>query len=274
MAKKATTTTEEQGTGAPAAEPATTTAEATTFAEPLPEGLGGEGSSYVPAMRQGNMLAASDDALPIDMTGVRPPYLTITHGVGGGAEKFNPGDLVLAKENLVCPKGSALEVVILKVDQYLKQRLTNDEWNAGIRPQTFKTKEDAKAAGFRTEWENNVGPDVSPAMDIGLLIRKPTDVVCALFGIDSIDDHAYALAILSLDKTAYSYAINDIANILRFRLAKTGAHSALWELNTELSRPAKRTNNRTQIVRFKFRDMLPDDTVRNIEGALGAPSNG
>lgn len=256
-------------------EATTAPVEEATFAEDLPEDLGGASSSgYMPAMRQGNMLANPSDVTALDMTGVRPPYLTVTHGVGEGAAHFNPGDLVLAKENLVCPKGQKLEVIILKVDQYYKQRLTNEEWSSGMRPQTFKTKEDAVAAGLRMDWEGNLGPEASMAMDIGILIRKPTDVVCGLFGINIGDGHEYALAILSSDKTAYSYAINDIGNILRFKLAETGAFSALWEINTELSRPSKKTGNRAQVVRLKFKEMLPEAIVQNIVQALGAPSNG
>jgi len=209
----------------------------------------------------------------INLEGVRPPYLTVTHGVGEAAEHFNPGDLVLAKENLVCAKGKTIDVIILNVEQYLKQRVSNDDWNAGIRPQTFADKAEAAAAGLQTEWINNVGPDVSPAMDLTLLLRKPADLVCGLFGIDIGDGNEYAICKLTADKSGYNPLLNDFAMIAKTKLKASGLFSALWELRTELGKPSKK-GNRVQTVRLRFKEMLAPDTVQGILAALQAPSNG
>lgn len=248
-----------------------------TFVDEVPEELGGdepEGSSLptVRILNDGSLINANA-AEALDITGVRIPYLTITHGVGAAAANFNPGDLVLAKEHLVCPKGKDLTVIIVNILQYYKQRVSNDDWNAGVRPTTFASLEEARAAGMQTEWVNGVGPDVSPAMDMTLLVRKPDGVVSGLFGIDIGDGEEYAICRFSSDKTAYSYAFNDIALIAKMKLAKSGLYSASWKMTTELSKPSKK-GNRTQIARFAFSEMLDPDVIAGIQSAVGAPSNG
>jgi hypothetical protein len=245
------------------------------FAEEVPAELFDEEVTQPTALthRTSNALVDLSASLDFNLEGARPPYLALVHGVGEAAANFNPGDLVLHKEYLVCPKGKKLDIVILKIEQYLKQRVSNDDWQAGVRPSTFATKADAQAAGLRTDWENGMGPDVSPAMDMNILIRKPADVVCGLFGIDIGDDHEYAIARLSSDKTAYKYLFNDIALIIKTKLAKTGIFSASWEFYTELSKPNTK-GNRTQVIRAKFKEMLEPSVTENIVNALGAPSNG
>lgn len=246
------------------------------FAEEVPaELLDNEETQPVTALthQTSTALINPNAALDLDLEGARPPYLTLVHGVGEAAENFNPGDLILQKEYLVCPKGKSVDIIILNLDQYFKQRVSNDDWQAGIRPQTFKTKADAKAAGLRTDWENGMGPDVSPAMDLNVLIRKPDDVVCGLFGINIGDEHEYAIARLSSDKTAYKYLFNDIALIIKTKLSSTGIFGGVWQFYTELSK-ANTRGNRTQVIRAKFKEMLSHDVIEGIKSAIGTPSNG
>lgn len=245
------------------------------FAEEVPAELVGneEQEFHAPAPTTSSALINPNAAMDLDLEGARPPYLSLVHGVGEAAENFNPGDLILQKEYLVCPKGKTLDIVILNLEQFYKQRVSNDQWQAGVRPQTFKTKADAEAAGMQTNWVNGVGPDVSPAMDLVVLIRKPEDVVCGLFGIDIGDGHEYAIARMSSDKTAYKYLFGDIGLIIKTKLAKTGIFSGVWEFYTELSKANSR-GNRTQIIRAKFKELLPEDVVASIISAIGTPSNG
>jgi hypothetical protein len=248
------------------------------FAEEVPEELNDEFNTEeyettALAQRGSGALINPNAADDLDMEGVRPPYLTLVHGVGEAAETFNPGDLVLQKEYLVCPKGEKLDVIILNIEQFFKQRISNEDWQAGVRPEIFPTKAAAQAAGLQTEWDNDVGPDVSPAMDLVLLIRKPEDVVCGLFGIDIGDGQEYAIAKMSSDKTAYRYLFGDIGLIVKTKLKRSGIFSGEWEFYTELSKPSK-TGNRTQVVRARFKQMLNTEVVDGIMSAMGAPANG
>ncbi|MFY9547323.1 hypothetical protein, partial [Miniphocaeibacter sp.] len=75
--------------------------------EGVPEELGGQEdtteNNYVPATRQGMGMMNPEDAVVLDMDGVRPPFLSLVHGTSKELiEKFNAGDLVLKKEHCVC----------------------------------------------------------------------------------------------------------------------------------------------------------------------------
>lgn len=207
----------------------------------------------------------------LDVGDVPPPYMQLVHGVGEAAELFNPGDLILAKEHLICPKGQKIETIILNISQYYKERVSNDAWMAGERPRIFKTLEEAEDVGLRTAWENNIGPDVSRAMNLTLMLRKPEGMNSGMFGIDIGDGHSYALAMFTSDKTAYQYLIKDIGLIIKTKLKRSGVYSGLWDFYTELSKPNSR-GNRTQVVRASFKDMLEETTIHNILEAINAPT--
>ena len=241
--------------------------------ERLPDEVSPPSGQLVPASSS-HALMDANCAENLNLAGLRLPYLSITHGVGDAAATFNPGDLVLAKENLVCPKGKTIEAIILNLDQYFRQYLTPEEYKSGASQASFKTLDDAAAAGFRTQWETvggcRVGPDVRPALDLTLLLRKPEGLVCSMFCIEIGDGHEYAMCKFTADKTCHDYVINDIGLILRTKLRKTGSYSGLWTLRTEFSRPAKNTGNRVQIARFGFKEMLSPDVVKGIVMALSA----
>jgi len=248
------------------------------FAEEIPDELNSEETFEVetnlPAKRTtSTALINPNAALEFNLEGVRPPYLTLVHGTSQSASTFNAGDLVLAKENLVCPRGKTIDVVILNIRQYQRQRVNNEDWKAGVRPAEFDTVKQAKEAGFQTEWVNGVGPEVSPAMDLVLLLRKPKDIVCGLFGIDIGDGNEYAICQMTADKTGYTYLLQDIGLVIKTKLRNTGLFSAVWTASTEMSKPNKK-GNRTQVIRFKFKEMLDPKIVQAIDSVIGTPSNG
>lgn len=248
--------------------------------EGVPEELGGQEEAdhnYVPATRQGMGMMNPEDAVVLDMDGVRPPFLSLVHGTSQKlVEKFNAGDLVLKSDYCVCKKGDRVQAILLAIDQYTKQRLTKEEWDAGVKPRTFKNKQEAAEAGFQTEWIDGVGPNVGPAMDIVLLLRRNEGVSDALFGVDlGIEDGGkpteWGFALLSLDKTGYKAFINDIAITVNNKLKSTGLYSGLWELNTELAAPGKKSVNRPFVIRARFKGILDPYVVENIKSAMSVP---
>lgn len=199
--------------------------------------------NYLPAVR-GPVALGSPSTEPdnIDMTGIGPPWLSIAHGVGKLAEAgFNPGSLVLAKEHLLANKQEPLIVTCLKFDQYYKQYLSKEEFAQGLRPKLFKTAALAQAAGYRTEWVNNQGPQASPAMDWVLLIEKPKDLICGLFGI-KIEDKEYALALMTFDKKAYASVAPSFLPAAKYTLKDRGIHVAKWEMKTAYSKNKSNAN--------------------------------
>lgn len=254
--------------------------------EPLPEGLGGQpedrdGGSYVPATRRDSMsLQTEGDSAGMSMEGVRPPYLSLVHGTSQELlEKgFNAGDLVLRKEFAVAARGKKLQAIILAYDEYVKERLSQDQWAAKVQPRTFKTMQDAANAGLCTVWDDAKGlrPEAGPAMDLVMLIKRNEGVSDALFGVDlGIQEEGretdWGFALLSLDKGGCKVFKSDVALTVNGKLKKTGIYSGLWELNTELAPPSKKSTNRPFVIRARFKGMLDPVVVENIKGAMSVP---
>ena len=245
----------------------------------LPGDEPGETKNYLPAVRQGMGLMPPGEPIVLDMDGVRPPFLSLVHGTSKELiEKYNAGDLVLKKEHLVCKKGDKMQCIILAIDQYQKERISQEDWAEGKRPRTFKTKQEAADAGLCVVWDDKKGlkPEVSPAMDLVMLIRRNEGISDALFGVDlGIEDAGkptdWAFALMSLDKTAAKSMLNDIALTVNNKLKRTGLYSGLWELNAELAPESKYSSNRPFIVKARFRGMLDAAVIENIKGAMSVP---
>ena len=134
------------------------------------------------------------------------PRLQITYGVGRLSENFNPGDLVLGEDNFLVKKGEPLEVVILTLDQFWKEYLSNDMYQSGINPRSFQTEKEVHAVGGTTKFAGNEKPTFSKAVTLRTLIKKPDDLECGMFGLELPDGGVYAPAVFTMDKTAYRKA--------------------------------------------------------------------
>ena len=246
----------------------------------LPGDDAGETKNYLPAVRQGMGVALPSDAELMDLEGVRPPFLTLVHGTSKElVEKFNAGDLVLKKEHCVCPKGQRLQAILLAKDQYQKERIEQADWAEGRRPRTFKTKEAAAAAGLCVVWDDAKGlkPQVGPAMDLVMLIRRNEGVSEALFGVDlGIEEGGkpteWGFCLLSLDKTAYKVFMNDVGQTVNNKLHKAGGlYTGLWDLSAELAPASPKSANRPFVIRARFKGMLDPRVVENIKNAMSVP---
>lgn len=207
--------------------------------------------------------------IDIDLSTLRPPYMQIAYGVGKLAENFNPGDLVLAREYCLASRGDkpGLEVIILNLTQFQKEYLSREAFTAGERPRVFATKQEASAAGLQTEWIAGRGPEVSPACEMTLLIRKPDDVSCDIFALN-MDGGEWAIARCGLDKTAYAVFMKDAGITLKYKL-KDGIYGAKWNFWTEMSQPS-RSGNTTPVIRAQVKEFLPkEEHPKLIECVMG-----
>ena len=171
------------------------------------------------------------------------PYLQIAYGVGGLAEKFNPGDLVLDKEHLLVAKGHPLTMVILHAHYYWKEWVTPEMRVIEVQGRTFATEAEVKAAGGTTEWTPESKPTFSKAAALSILIRKPEGIACSYFVID-IAGSKWAPAKWIVDKTAYKRKGGKgvgvtLAKELRFALSgrtdlpeNQRLVAGLWEVTT------------------------------------------
>ena len=251
----------------------------------LTEGLpaddaGQEGGDYVPAVRRSMSLQAPGQPQLMDMEGVTPPYLSLVHGTSKELLKagFNAGDLVLKKTYCAAPRGRPLQAIILRWDDYQKERLTKEQWDAQVRPRTFKTREEAIAAGLNGTWDDAKGlkPEFSPAADYLLLVKRNEGVSDALFGLDlgiEMDGQPtdWGFALLSVDKGTHRTLKSDIAMTINGRLRSLGCYAGLWDLSTDLAPPSKFSSNQPFVIRAKFRGVLDPAVIKNIHQAMSVP---
>lgn len=171
---------------------------------------------------------------------IKLPWLTIVHGTSKiVAQGYNPGDIVLDKTQLLVKKGDPLEIVILNARTYWKQWLSQEAYKAQVQATTFNTEAEVIANGGTTTWDNsdpNPGKGVPPthslAVTLSLLVRRPKDTICAMFGQDILGDgFDYAPAQIAFDKTAYKAIMPVINSAKSFALARNGLESGVWALS-------------------------------------------
>lgn len=180
----------------PAAEEAARAAKAALGAEQIND----DAHDNLPTKRQpmevGSMVGEVDgDDIPT-------VYLNIAYGVGGLADKFNPGSFILDREHLLVEKSKPLNLIILAAASYWKEYLSKEAFAAGAKSRIFQTEQEVLNAGGTTEWIDGNGPSFSKAVRLALLIEKPEGVLCPFFTTD-IGGKKWAQAIWNVDKSAY-----------------------------------------------------------------------
>ncbi len=243
--------------------------------EEIPTDLGGEQQSYVPATRSSGALV-QNGPVALDLDGVRPPFLQMVYGPGIGtlSAEFDARDLVLAGKYCVSKKNDRLTAIFLNIKQFVKEWMDGEAFAEKRTPATFANMAEAAAAGFQTNWGprgSGIKPNVSRAMEITMLIRKPEGSDCPLFSINIGDEHEYALCLLSVDKGAYKTLINDIGLIANSQL-KAGLHNGLWEVRTDVSKP-NHEGRQFQNIRADFKGLIDPKIAEGIVDALAVPVN-
>jgi hypothetical protein len=227
-----------------------------------------EDGSNLPAVQGSMELGAVQGEMGPD--DIILPRLKITYGVGALAENFTPGDIVLADDNCLAHKEEDIDVIFLNVTQYWKEYLSNDDFKAGIRPRTFMSAAEVHNAGGSTKWINGVGPSFMRAMCLKMLIKKPDDLVCGLFGIP-IDGAEYAVAVWDIDKSAYKSAGPVILSASQFSLRERGLLAGKFTMHTHMDK--KKTGNIVPIPMIKLAGYNSDEVIAEIKAVFnGAPS--
>lgn len=175
----------------------------------------------------------------VKATEVKTTRFQLAYGVGGLAEKFANGDMVLDKEHLIAKKGENLTVILLSANKYYKEYT---EYTAGgDMPRVWASEADAQAAGMVTNWGprgSDIRPTAGGAMTIRMLIEKPANLVCGLFGLD-IGGVMYAPVVWDVDKTAYKAAAGPIFQAASVALKARGLASGKWSLTTRMEKNKK-----------------------------------
>lgn len=256
---------------------------AVDFTEPLPEGLeivpGRESAGFVPAIRTSGALVASGTTA-LDMDGVRPPYIQLAHATSTTIDMnvFNAGDIVLAKDFLAAKKGEKMQVIMLNVEKYMKEVISEEQRLDGYAPKTFPNREACIAAGYNMEWNDAKGlkPAFTVAFDMVLLIRKPEGSACGLYGIpigvldEKGNETEWALCRASFDKGNGRTMNSDITMVINGKLKQTGVYSAVWEFYSEITQNPN-AKYHPFVVRARFKGMLDPVVVENIRNAMSVP---
>lgn len=199
----------------------------------------------------------------VSVSDLRFPRLQIAYGVGGLAENFTPGDLVLDKEHQLASKGKAIRVIILNTLTYWKEYTA---YGTGQLPRTFATEKEANDAGLTTQWKNGEGPQCKKAMDIRMLVQKPEGLTCGLFGIEA-GGTEWAPAIWSVDKTAYERVNGKITPVASFALKNLGLLYGAWDISTATEKT--KTGNVITVPVIKYAGLNPEQLVKDVEAVFG-----
>lgn len=221
---------------------------------------GTDDRSNVPATVDNRTLVLGTVEGDVSSSDIRLPRLQIAYGVGGLAENFHPGDLVLNGEDLLAKRGDVIFIVILSARQYWKEYLNKDQYASGDQPRTFQSEQEVHDNGGTTQWVNNVGPTFNRAMHLKLLIEQPKDIISGLFGI-MLGDKTYAPAVWDVDKSAYRRVGPTVLTAARFNLRTRGLLSGVFSLST---RTEKINDNVTPVPVLRLSGHNSDETIEEI----------
>ena len=185
---------------------------------------------------------------------IKFPELNVVYGTSKIIETFNVGDLVLGKENLLVSKGEPLNLVILGLNVYWKEYLSQEAFAAKIKPREFRSKAEVLAAGGTVEWINGNGPTFAQAGLFKLLIEKPEGVECSDFGIE-LDGRKFAVANWHLDKKGYQSVGPEVlrADMIALKPCSQDPAKRLWFGNWEV---------KVSIVMNKQQQPVPTPKIR------------
>lgn len=236
-------------------------------AQPDPEVLAelDEGSDAV----ESNAVALRPTMVVGEQTGyqedqvTRLPRLGVVYGVSDLIKKFpTVGALVLEREHLIAEPNTPIEVVILSTFGYLKEYISTEKRKEFLRahpgekliPKRYADREAALQAGEIVDWppygSEGPKPTVSPAKDVQMLIKKPADLICGLFGL-TLGGAEYAPAQLTVDKTAYKHVFGNKSSFVTtaFAWKQKGLLSTRWSLYTEV---VVESGNQVPVPMLKF----------------------
>lgn len=227
------------------------------------------GESTAVATAGSNAVAIGGVGGDLDPGSMQLPRLQIAYGVGSLASDFNQGDLVLNGEHRLVGKSEPLEMIVLSGFGYWKEWLSGEQFDAGLTPRTFANKDEVLESGGTYDWDQkdkdgNVvhRPTFSQAMDLKLLIRKPKDLMCGVFG-DILDDgHEYAPAIWSVDKQAYKRVGPIVIQAQSFSLRDKGLLGGVFEAQIEISQKGARTST---LPKFRLSGYNSDEVIEKIK---------
>lgn len=100
----------------------------------------------------------------------RQSTLSIVQRVGGLADCYKPGSIILNKEIELSDGTQPVELTILHVHKYYQEKVA---YNSGVRPKIYDTEEAVKFNGGTLEWVGDEPPSYEVVLRCTVLIKKP-----------------------------------------------------------------------------------------------------
>lgn len=162
---------------------------------------------------------------------IQIPRLSLVQKSGTLADEFPKGAFVFNKELVVGNGSEPFELTVLSAKKYYLEDLPFGE--SDELPQVFERLEDARAAGFTTDWNTDL-PRVKEAADLVVLVPVPLEHATVTHG-----DKGYARALWTLVSSAYNSAAKPIVTAAVCGHLREGIHRGGWDVTSAL-----RTNQR------------------------------
>ncbi len=191
-------------------------------------------------------------------------------GFGQGKHEHLPkGCLILGEDNVLALTGEKLRITILTTQFYWKEYLTGSDYSPDVIPRRFATAQEVAQNGGTTDWTGERGARKAPSFKIAVLskiiIQKPKDIVCGLFGV-TIGGIDYAPAIWDVDKTSADKVAPTIKNDSMLSLRQRGMHSGIYELSTHSVKFP--SGYSSYVPKLRLVDYHTDEVKKEIEEAL------
>lgn len=181
----------------------------------------------------------------IDQSAIRTPRIDVAHGVGFAAEAgIPPGCLVFNRE-VILAKPTKTEIVPadgvivtpLAFFENYEEVISKEEFDNGVRPQRFKSKQAARAAGLIDQREKKANPAseskaFAPVLHLKVLLEETKECV-GQFPLE-FNGKTYVVSELVLKKGAYYSMGIDVLNYINdSRLYKFPLASKSFRLTTK-----------------------------------------
>lgn len=207
----------------------------------------------------------------IDDADVMRPRIEFVQNVGPLVEEcdppYTPGQVVLAKEVLLWEKGAPgpLELIILAAH---KRFVEVTEYGSDVMPRIFQTREEVKAAGLWTEWQDNEAPPVKPELICLVLLKQPDFVEPHDIFSEEIDGERWTMAEVRLSGTSYKdpKAGRYVMTVAKSTLAK-GLHHGVMHLTAVREKKGK---NIITVPVFKYSRASSPEELKAIARLMGA----
>jgi hypothetical protein len=198
---------------------------------------------------------------------IKVPYLAIAHGVGKLSESFNPGELVLAGDNLIAKKSEPLVAIILANKDYFREYRPAVE---GADRKIYNTAEEALADGQTTEFNQHTRaqPSAPRCTQFLMLLEKPKDLICDHFCVP-FRGSFWAPAYFSVEKMAYRSVESAYGRAIKFTCKARGIRSAFWRLWTEQEK-LRNSENRVWVPRLQMTGVLSDEELDELNKVIVA----